>query len=155
MGFVQGLSLQCDPLPYEIYWNVADANPPGINVEDYNIFPANYTQTGNACSTRGCKHWNQGVFPTISASGKKVNGGVPQNASLSDHLDALARDVVQWIPDPEWLGNAVLDFEDWTTVWELNTGGGDWHSRRLVVLSHVAYPTSKACDKRGILMHVL
>ena len=129
-----GTSLQCDPLPYEIYWNVADKDPFGINLTAYNIFPANYTQTGYACSNPGCKHWTQGVFPTISASGQMVNGGVPQNASLSEHLDTLSRDVVHWIPDPDWSGNAVLDFEDWTTVWELNTGGGDWHSRRLVSL---------------------
>ena len=128
--FSQGLSLPCSPLPYEIYWNVADQNPRGIDVAAFNIFPANYTQTGDACSNPGCKRWTQGVFPTISDSGTKVNGGVPQNANLSQHLEALSRDVVHWIPDPDWSGNAVLDFEDWTTVWELNTGGGDWHSRR-------------------------
>lgn len=123
-------SLACDPLPYEIYWNVADADPPGIDLTAYNIFPANYTQTGNSCSTLGCKPWTQGEFPTISDSWKIVNGGVPQNANLTDHLETLARDVVHWIPDPNWSGNAVLDFEDWTTVWDLNGGEGDWHSRK-------------------------
>lgn len=131
-GFGLGSSLQCDPLPYEIYWNVGEKDPVGINLHDYNIFPANYTQTGNGCSTPGCSPWTQGVFPTISASGQEVNGGVPQNASLSKHHDTLARDVIHWIPNPDWSGNAVLDFEDWTTLWELNTGGGDWHSRRSV-----------------------
>lgn len=70
------------------------------------------------------------MFPTISASGQKVNGGVPQNANLSEHLETIARDVVFWIPDPDWSGNAVLDFEAWTTVWELNYASGDWHSLR-------------------------
>ena len=130
----QGASLPCDPLPYEIYWNVADANPPGIDISAYNIFPANYTQTGNGCSNPGCSPWTQGVFPTISSTGHIVNGGVPQNANLSEHLRRLASNVTHWIPDPDWAGNAVLDFEDWTTVWELNSGGGDWHSRRLVSL---------------------
>ena len=126
----RGLSLHCDPSPYEIYWNVADENPPGINLTAFNIFPANFTQTGAGCSTPDCKRWSQGVFPTISSTGQKVNGGVPQNANLSLHLETLARDVVFWIPDPEWSGNAVLDFEAWTTVWELNYGDGDWHSLR-------------------------
>ena len=123
-------ALACDPLPYEIYWNVAERDPPGINISSYFIFPANYTQTGNSCSNPGCSSWSQGVFPTISSSGQTTNGGVPQNANLSEHLATLARDVLHWIPDPEWSGNAVLDFEDWTTVWELNTGGGDWHGIR-------------------------
>ena len=79
------------------------------------------------------------MFPTISDSGDKVNGGVPQNANLSEHLETLARDVVHWIPDPDWSGNAVLDFEAWTTVWELNTGGDNWHGRRfeIIVVSSV------------------
>ena len=37
-----------------------------------------------------------------------------------------------WIPDPEWSGNAVLDFEAWTTVWALNTGSGSWHSYQYI-----------------------
>lgn len=121
----------CSPLPYEIYWNVAEKDPPGIDLSAYYIFPANYTQTGAGCSNPGCKPWSQGVFPTISDSGQKVNGGVPQNANLSQHLESLASGVVQWIPDPDWAGNAVLDFEDWTTVWDLNSDAtGDWHSVR-------------------------
>ena len=128
-----GSALSCNPLPYEIYWNVAEADPLGINISSYNIFPANYTQTGNSCSNPGCSTWTQGVFPTITSTGTTVNGGVPQNANLTEHLLALANGVMRWIPDPDWVGNAVLDFEAWTTVWELNTGSDreDWHSRRL------------------------
>ena len=139
MVFSQGLSLPCSPLPYEIYWNVADQNPRGIDVAAFNIhvFPANYTQTGDACSNPGCKRWTQGVFPTISDSGTKVNGGVPQNANLSQHLEALSRDAVHWIPDPDWSGNAILDFEDWTTVWELNTGVAQSKVRIILVSSAV------------------
>lgn len=120
---------ECVPLPYEIFWNVAESNPP-LNLSQFLIFPANYTQTGSGCSNPGCKPWSQGLFPTISASGEIVNGGVPQNANLSAHLERLSETVVTWIPDPEWSGNAVLDFEAWTTVWELNSGTGDWHSYR-------------------------
>ena len=46
------------------------------------------------------------------------------------HLPPSIQRVCAWIPDPDWAGNAVLDFEEWTTVWELNYGGGDWHSIR-------------------------
>jgi hyaluronoglucosaminidase len=123
---------------------VADKDPAGIDLSTYYMFPANFTQTGNDCSTPGCSHWTQGVFPTISESGKKVNGGVPQRANLSEHLQRLASDVTHWIPDPEWSGNAVLDFEAWTTVWELNTDSGDWHSLRYpaysVELEEEAHP---------------
>ena len=33
------------------------------------------------------------------------------------------------VPDINWKGNAVLDFESWTTVWDLNIGEGTWHSK--------------------------
>ena len=66
----------------------------------------------------------------ILDNGTAVNGGVPQAANLPVHLAELEKTVVKWIPDPQWDGNAVLDFEAWTTVWELNTGSGDWHSVR-------------------------
>ena len=136
-------SLMCSPLPYEIYWNVADADPQGIDISAYGIFPANFTQTGNSCSNPGCKAWTQGVFPTISSEGHIVNGGVPQKANLTEHQMVLTRDVVGWIPDPDWSGNAVLDFESWTTVWELNTGGGDWHSVRYTINVQPTTYTSK------------
>lgn len=126
-----GGSNPCEPLPYQIYWNVGEADPPTVNLGDFLIFTANFTQTGDGCSNPGCKSWSQGLFPTISASGDMVNGGVPQNANLTAHLEALEKTVVTWIPDPEWSGNGVLDFEAWTTVWELNSSPtGDWHSFR-------------------------
>ena len=34
-----------------------------------------------------------------------------------------------WIPLEQWSGNAVLDFEQWSTVWELNHDSGGFHSR--------------------------
>ena len=69
------------------------------------------------------------MFPTINTeTGETVNGGVPQNADLSLHLKKIEEMLPDWIPDPEWKGNAELDFESWTTVWDLNTGHGSWHS---------------------------
>ena len=120
----------CNPLPYAYYWNVGEADPPSLNPEKFFIFSANYTQTGNGCSTPRCVPWSQGLFPTITDSGHPVNGGVPQNANLTAHVEELEKTVAHWIPDPNWEGNAVLDFESWTTVWELNNDSGNWHSIR-------------------------
>ena len=127
----------CDPLPYEVYWNIPGPTPAGLNLTLFSIFPGNYTQTGDTCSTPGCKPWSQGRFPTINNAGEALFGGVPQNANLSAHLQALRETVVAWLPDQEWAGNAVLDFESWTTVWYLNDGGGDWHGSRYVNYSLV------------------
>lgn len=115
------------------FWNVDESRDPDVDVTQYAFRARNFTQVGNKCSqpkSVNCSSWSQGVWPEIRADGTKINGGVPQAGNLTLHLDTIKNTVSGWIPDPAWEGNAVLDFESWTTVWELNTGDGDWHSQR-------------------------
>ena len=115
------------------YWNVNEAHDPDVDVTLYGFRPRNFTQVGDGCSqpaSMNCSSWLQGLWPEIKSSGEKINGGVPQAGNLSLHLEAIEKTLPGWIPDPEWAGNAVLDFESWTTVWEQNIGEGDWHSKR-------------------------
>ena len=116
-------------ITFPIFWNVGESSEPKVNVEEYGFVSRTQTQVGGGCSNPGCKPWSQGMFPTINTeTGETVNGGVPQNADLSLHLKKIEETLPDWIPDPKWKGNAVLDFESWTTVWDLNTGHGSWHS---------------------------
>jgi hyaluronoglucosaminidase len=93
----------------------------------------NRTQTGSGCNTPGCKSWSQGVFPTLRKSSNgsievASNGGVPQAADLDLHLETLRKGVVEWLPDPDYDGNAVLDFEAWTPIWAGNDAlDPGWH----------------------------
>ena len=79
------------------------ANPKGITITDsldcepYPCPKSNW---------RGC---NQGDMPQIWADGRIANGGVPQAANLSRHLERLRQGIAKWIPDPEWAGNAMYD----------------------------------------------
>lgn len=59
-----------------------------------------------------------GLYPRIY-EGKPEHGGIPQRANLSGHLAELARDIQRDIPDPNFSGWAVLDYEAWDPVWEL------------------------------------
>mmetsp|Transcript_9926 Transcript_9926/g.25446 ORF Transcript_9926/g.25446 Transcript_9926/m.25446 type:complete len:424 (+) Transcript_9926:48-1319(+) len=43
----------------------------------------------------------------------KVNGGVPQVANITAHTEALAADVGAAIPDPDFSGLAIIDWEAW------------------------------------------
>eukprot|EP00949_MAST-11_sp_MAST-11-sp1_P000966 g966.t1 len=117
---------------WPVFWNVDDTKAPPIDVTHWGFQGRNYTQVGNGCSNQagGCENWEQGMFPKILDNGTEVNGGVPQAGGLQKHLQAIKDTLHLWIPDPEWDGNAVLDFEDWTTVWELNNNSGRWHSIR-------------------------
>ena len=116
-----------------------------MDVTQWGFTPRNWTQVGGSCSTPGCKPWSQGIFPQIGDDGAVTNGGVPQAGNLSAHLAQLRAQLPAWIPDPDWAGNAVFDFEAWTTVWEQNTGGKNWHGKRYqdksIALVKAANPT--------------
>lgn len=64
-------------------------------------------------SAAGCSAWTQGLWPYIDDNGDIVNGGVPQAANLTAHLDYLRSNIDAWMPDVDWNGNAVFDFENW------------------------------------------
>lgn len=129
---------------FPLYWNVDQSREPKVDVTQFSFRPRNSTQVGNVCasdppphSNPGCKHWTQGLFPTIDDDGTALNGGVPQAGNLSAHLANIRETLPLWLPDPDWSGNAVLDFEAWTTVWELNVSPDSstgpktgWHAMR-------------------------
>eukprot|EP01084_Bolivina_argentea_P273070 465070_1 len=113
---------------YPVFWNVDETIEPLVNVTEYDILPRNWTQCGPQCCTPNCSKWNQGVWPTI-VNGHINYGGVPQNGNLTRHLQYIEKHLPQWIPDVNWNGNAVFDFEYWTTVWDYNIGSGNYHSK--------------------------
>lgn len=122
---------------FPLYWNVQQVKEPPIDVTRFGYRPRNSTQVGNGCAAdppphanANCKPWTQGLFPTIDDNGTFINGGVPQAANLGVHLHAIEATLPGWIPDKDWEGNAVLDFEAWTNVWELNSSPSWWHGRR-------------------------
>ncbi|XP_069062909.1 hyaluronidase-1 [Pleurodeles waltl] len=61
-----------------------------------------------------------GYYPYYTNSGTAVNGGIPQNASLIDHLLKSKKDVETTIVDPAFHGLAVVDWEAWRPLWVRN-----------------------------------
>ena len=104
---------------------------PSLNVTAaFGVENCTRIQCGPGCTNPPCADWTMGLFPRLR-DGAPLNGGVPQAANLSAHLANLRATVPRWIPDPDWDGLAVFDFEDWTNVWELMiapSAGGGWHS---------------------------
>ncbi|XP_072328988.1 hyaluronidase-1-like isoform X2 [Scyliorhinus torazame] len=58
-----------------------------------------------------------GSYPYYTDSGVSVNGGVPQNASLKDHLAKAQVDVEKLIPLQDFGGLSVIDWEAWRPSW--------------------------------------
>ena len=67
------------------------------------------------------------------------NGGVPQMANLTLHLDQVSIDLVQEIPDTTYSGLIILDFEEWRPVLSSNYDALSYnilYSRSLVQRKH-------------------
>ncbi|OCT85667.1 hyaluronidase-1 [Xenopus laevis] len=61
-----------------------------------------------------------GLYPYYDQSLSPVNGGLPQNNSLKDHLDKAFMDLLETISDPAFTGVAVVDWESWRPLWARN-----------------------------------
>ncbi|XP_028302922.1 hyaluronidase-1 [Gouania willdenowi] len=78
-----------------------------------------------------------GLYPMYSGRGVAVNGGVPQNSSLEDHLRAAKENIHTIIPDDKFQGLAVVDWESWRPIWERNWDSMQvyWEGSRAIVSS--------------------
>lgn len=78
-----------------------------------------------------------GLYPHYTSRGEAVNGGVPQNCSLDEHLRAARQDIRADIPDADFPGLAVVDIESWRPVWERNWDSKQvyWEASRSLVRS--------------------
>ncbi|KAL7891750.1 hypothetical protein AOLI_G00012260 [Acnodon oligacanthus] len=76
-----------------------------------------------------------GFYPHYDDKNIAVYGGVPQNASLSDHIWQADSDMRKAIPDRGFQGLAVVDWESWRPLWERNWGSKEvyWQSSRALV----------------------
>ncbi|NXG56592.1 HYAL2 protein, partial [Hemiprocne comata] len=61
-----------------------------------------------------------GLYPYYTSQRVAVNGGVPQNSSLSEHLARLQEDIGKYIRSPTKEGLAVIDWEEWRPIWARN-----------------------------------
>eukprot|EP00040_Diaphanoeca_grandis_P013058 m.66052 g.66052 ORF g.66052 m.66052 type:complete len:440 (+) comp23635_c0_seq3:116-1435(+) len=114
---------------YPVFWlvggNNASAFGPGgvLDVEQFGMKPLNYSFCGRIGGS-----WPS--LPNEFNNSGAINGGVPQAANLSLHLELTARNVEAMMPDPSFSGLGIYDFEAWVPIWEDNTASVNWHSSR-------------------------
>ncbi|KAI4886778.1 hypothetical protein NFI96_026509 [Prochilodus magdalenae] len=66
-----------------------------------------------------------GLYPYFD-SGNPVNGGLPQIASLTHHLEKMPKGIEKYIRDPTARGLAVIDWEEWRPLWIRN-----WNAKNI------------------------
>lgn len=61
-----------------------------------------------------------GLYPYYDQGGIAVNGGLPQQASLTQHYEKMPGGVQKYIRESEAKGLAVIDWEEWRPLWIRN-----------------------------------
>ncbi len=130
--------------PYPVFWAVNGPNASAfaaggaVDIAQYGIKINNYTVCGGMTGS---------LMPSLSAEGRPIRGGVPQstNFSLAAFLSGLSKTIATRIPDAQYDGLAVFDFEAFTPIWSEDTGAGGWHGKAYRVYSmklvHMAHPS--------------
>lgn len=70
-----------------------------------------------------------GLYPYFEEDGTPVNKGLPQMASLTQHLDKMPEGVERYIRDLTAKGLAVIDWEEWRPLWIRNWDTKDVYRR--------------------------
>nr|XP_040236476.2 hyaluronidase Tab y 2.0101-like [Anopheles coluzzii]XP_040236477.2 hyaluronidase Tab y 2.0101-like [Anopheles coluzzii]XP_040236478.2 hyaluronidase Tab y 2.0101-like [Anopheles coluzzii]XP_040236480.2 hyaluronidase Tab y 2.0101-like [Anopheles coluzzii]XP_040236481.2 hyaluronidase Tab y 2.0101-like [Anopheles coluzzii]XP_040236482.2 hyaluronidase Tab y 2.0101-like [Anopheles coluzzii]XP_040236483.2 hyaluronidase Tab y 2.0101-like [Anopheles coluzzii]XP_040236484.2 hyaluronidase Tab y 2.01 len=115
---------------FEVYWNIPTfmCNQFGFEFSSVNrtysvVQNRNDTFRGNAVSIL----YDPGKFPALleKPSTKtlyKRNGGVPQEGNLTEHLEIFERHLDELIPDRNFSGIGIIDFESWRPIYRQNFG---------------------------------
>ncbi|KAG9460667.1 hypothetical protein GDO78_020311, partial [Eleutherodactylus coqui] len=61
-----------------------------------------------------------GLYPYYDSNGNPVNGGTPQNASVTEHLKQAFEDLNSTIVSSDFKGVVVVDWENWRPLWDRN-----------------------------------
>ncbi|KAI1729627.1 hyaluronidase domain-containing protein [Ditylenchus destructor] len=121
---------------FEVYWNVPSASC----TKNYTLDPSVYgIRTNDKQQFHGSEivtfYEDQlGYYPRCEAEKitdqnstrpkyrvkKCVNGGLPQNANLTEHLKKAREDIEKLIPNIAFSGPAVIDWESWRPAYSLN-----------------------------------
>nr|XP_061814048.1 hyaluronidase-2-like [Nerophis lumbriciformis] len=87
-----------------------------------------------------------GLYPHFEPDGTPINGGLPQVASLAQHLAKMPEGLEKYIREPSAKGLAVIDWEEWRPLWIRNWEAKDIyrrHSRELVRQKNPTWPPER------------
>ncbi|KPP70734.1 hyaluronidase-like, partial [Scleropages formosus] len=136
--------------PFIVVWNApTEACLLRFRVDlDLRVFDivANHNDTLSGPNVTIFYHSHLGYYPYYSHSREPINGGLPQNQSLSKHLSKARADIDKLIPYKDFQGLAVIDWENWRPQWVRNWGSKDIYrnkSKELMKLLHPQWPDSK------------
>ncbi|KAL0860289.1 hypothetical protein ABMA27_009704 [Loxostege sticticalis] len=116
--------------PFRVYWNVPTKQCRSKRIPFEGLFDKFGIIQNSGDSFRGEKVsilYDPGLFPALlknetSGKFKFRNGGVPQEGDLEKHLFAFRNTLEQSVPDENFSGVGIIDFESWRPVFRQNFG---------------------------------
>ncbi|XP_073688000.1 hyaluronidase-like [Garra rufa] len=136
--------------PFVVVWNApTESCRLRFKVDlDLSVFDivANHNETLSGPNVTIFYHSRLGYYPYYTSSGIPINGGLPQNQSLSKHLSKARADIDKLIPIKDFHGLGVIDWENWRPQWVRNWGSKDIYrnkSKELIRKLHPGWPQSK------------
>ncbi|XP_034443857.1 hyaluronoglucosaminidase 6 isoform X1 [Hippoglossus hippoglossus] len=136
--------------PFVVVWNApTESCRLRFKVDlDLSVFDivANLNETLSGPNVTIFYHSHLGYYPYYSNSGFPINGGLPQNQSISKHLSKARTDIDKLIPHKDFRGLGVIDWENWRPQWVRNWGSKDIYrnkSKDQIRKLHPNWPESK------------
>lgn len=68
-----------------------------------------------------------------------INGGVPQKLNMVEHLAKVRLDVARAIPNEDYDGLAIIDFERWRPLFDLNWTNRNVYKQYSTKLVNIAF----------------
>ncbi|KAG8439839.1 hypothetical protein GDO86_005853 [Hymenochirus boettgeri] len=109
---------------------------------DLSVFDivANPNETLSGSDVTIFYHTHLGYYPYFTDDGHPVNGGVPQNTSLLIHLNQSEHDIKRLVPEMDFRGLGVIDWENWRPQWDRNWGNKDIYRNKSTELVRKLHP---------------
>ncbi|XP_075715521.1 hyaluronidase-4 [Rhinoderma darwinii] len=85
-------------------------------------------------------HTHLGYYPYVTDDKQSVYGGVPQNGSFEKHFSKATQDIINRIPDKDFQGLGVIDWENWRPQWDRNWGSKDVYRNKSMMLVKGRHP---------------
>ncbi|XP_067856205.1 hyaluronoglucosaminidase 6 [Heptranchias perlo] len=85
-------------------------------------------------------HNHLGKYPYFTEKKVAVNGGLPQNDSLKEHLNKARSDIEKFIPVKDFSGLGVIDWENWRPLWVRNWGRKNIYRKKSIQIVRKLHP---------------
>ncbi|XP_062991078.1 hyaluronidase-1-like [Elgaria multicarinata webbii] len=132
--------------PFAVVWNAPTQQCQNrykvdLDLKAFDILP-NPGETLSGSTVTIFYQKSLGYYPHIEDNGDSINGGMPQNFSLTKHLSKAESDINGSLPMKKFQGLGVIDWEFWRPQWVRNWGTKDIYRQKSLELVREKNPNA-------------